>query len=195
MQLRQNLGITNTEPIQWLSPLEGDEYAEYRDKAFLERLGIGTINLDLTNFWPSRGPQWDALGKSKTTNKIFLVEAKAHIPELISTLQASNPDSISKILESLEKTKAAFGCKAEYDWTKLFYQYANRLAHANFLRQNNIAAYLVSVYFLNDSEMDGPRTAEEWKGAIRLVHRCLGLREHLLKGLVVDLFIRANVDW
>ncbi len=40
--------------------------------------------------------------------------------------------------------------------------------------------------------MDGPKTVEEWKGAIRLVHRCLGLRENLIKKFVVDIFI--NLD-
>jgi len=55
-----------------------------------------------------------------------------------------------------------------------------------------VEAYFVSVYFLNDAEMNGPRTEDEWKGALRLLHRCLGLEEHILSKRVVDLFIDVN---
>jgi hypothetical protein len=40
--------------------------------------------------------------------------------------------------------------------------------------------------------MNGPSNEEEWKGAIMLLHRCLGLREHLLEKWVVDIFIDVN---
>jgi hypothetical protein len=39
-QIRKNLNLPNNETIEWLSPLKGDEYAEYRDEAFLERLEV-----------------------------------------------------------------------------------------------------------------------------------------------------------
>ena len=48
---------------------------------------------------------------------------------------------------------------------------------------------LVNVYFVNDVDMDGPQTVDEWKGAIRLLHRCLGLKEHLLKNIISDAFV------
>lgn len=146
------------------------------------KVGLG----EFLAFWR---PQWDALGKSHASKRVFLVEAKAHIPELISTLQATNPNSKSKIRASLEKTKADLGCKADFDWSTTFYQYANRLAHVNFLKQNIIPAYLISVYFLNDTEMGGPKTSEEWKGAIKLLHQCLGLKERTLKKFAADIFI------
>jgi len=183
-----DLGLPKDEKIDWVSPKKEDDYAEYRDEAFLEKLGIDQ-NIKLADFWPSGGPQWDALGKSIASKRVFLVEAKSHIPELISTIQATNPNSISKICECLQKTKDNFGCKTDFDWSKTFYQYANRLAHVSFLNKNNVPAYLVGVYFVNDLDMNGPKTAEEWKGAIRLLHRCLGIRKHLLKNLVADLFI------
>ena len=34
-----------------------------------------------------------------------------------------------------------------------------------------------------------PKTIDEWRGAIRLVRSCLGLREHLLRKWVLDVFI------
>jgi hypothetical protein len=37
--------------------------------------------------------------------------------------------------------------------------------------------------------MDGPLSAVEWRGAIRLLHRCLGLNDHLLKNRVIEVFI------
>ena len=42
----------------------------------------------LKDFWPPRGPQWDALGRIFKT-AYFLVEAKAHVTELISSPAAT----------------------------------------------------------------------------------------------------------
>jgi hypothetical protein len=185
--VRQNKFITEKDDIKWLSPREDDSYAEYRDEACLKLLNITLKDYPLNDFWPKNGPQWDALGKS-TSGKLFLVEAKSHIPELISTLKASNPSS-EKMLKSLKQTKQNFGSKADFDWSKTFYQYTNRLAHVDLLRRNGFPAYLLFVYFFNDSEMDGPKTPDEWIGAIRLIHRCLGIREHSLKEVAADIFI------
>ena len=50
------------------------------------------------------------------------------------------------------------------------YQYANRLAHLYSLRQmNDIDAYLVFVYFLNDPDLDGPHTERERRAAIEVL--------------------------
>jgi hypothetical protein len=180
--------ILGEDKIQWLSPLKSDDYAEYRDDAFLGLLGVKLDVVSLNEFWPNRGPQWDALGKS-SSGKFFLVEAKSHIPELMSTFSGSSQASISKILSSLQETKDYFCSKTDFVWSKTFYQYTNRLAHLYLFRKNRLDAYLVDVYFLGDSEMDGPKTVDEWQGAIRLVRSCLGLREHLLRKCVVDVFI------
>src|SRR3990170_3365717 len=91
-QLKQNLNLPEDEQIDWLSPLKKHCYVEYCDQAFLEKLGLQAKILNLSEFWPKSGPRWDGLGKS-SSNKVFLVEAKSHIPELISTLQAKNPSS------------------------------------------------------------------------------------------------------
>jgi hypothetical protein len=180
--------ISENDEIQWMSPLKEDGYAEYRDEAFLELLNINLKLYSLKDFWPKNGPQWDALGKSMS-GKLFLVEAKSHIPELISNLGASSKASENKILSSLGEARERFGAETDFDWSKTFYQYANRLAHVDLLRRNGLSAYLLFVYFLNDLEMHGPKNADEWKGAIRLVHSCLHLKEHLLKDIVADVFI------
>src|SRR3954468_12280315 len=70
-------------PITWLSPVASDDYAEYRDDAFLERLDITLPVRGLSSWWPRGGPQWDALGRAES-GEVVLVEAKAHLNELYS---------------------------------------------------------------------------------------------------------------
>jgi len=176
------------EDVLWLSPLEGDEFAEYRDQAFLDLLDV-KVEVPLEDFWPSGGPQWDALGKSDS-EKVFLVEAKSHIPELISSLKAENRDSIRLIRKSLKETKGYLGSNVDVDWAHRFYQYTNRLAHLYFLRVlNKVPACLVFVYFVNDVEQKGPTTISEWKGALKLLHSYLGLGRHKLQKYICDVFI------
>ena len=75
------LGSENNRPIEWLSPKADDDYSEYRDQAFLDLLRIKLSKTKLKDFWPSRGPQWDALGRIEDKT-YFLVEAKAHVSEI-----------------------------------------------------------------------------------------------------------------
>jgi len=185
------LNLSREEEVQWFSPLKSDDYAEYRDQAFLDLLKIKLEKAPLKQFWPSGGPQWDALGKS-SSGKLFLVEAKSHVGELISTLQAKNSASVERIRKSLDVTRRHLGSKTEFDWTKTFYQYANRLAHLYLLRKNGVDAYLVLVYFVNDWEMRGPATASEWKGATKLIHECLGIGRHRLRQYITDIFIKTE---
>jgi len=188
-QIRKNLGLLENEEICWLSPLEEDDYAEYRDQAFIEKLGVKLDKVSLEDFWPSGGPQWDALGRSGSS-KLFLVEAKSHIQELVSSIQAEDKDSLKKISKSLKDTKNFLKSKAEIDWSSRFYQYTNRLAHLYLLRElNQLPAYLVFVYFINDKKMNGPRTVDEWKGAIKLLHSYLGIGRHKLQKFMTEVFI------
>ena len=173
-KIRTDLDLPENEKISWLSPLEKDEFAEYRDIQFVKLLDIKTEK-PLEDFWASGGPQWDALGRSNA-GLLFLVEAKSHIPELISSLRTENEDSIRLINESLEETKRYLNSSVEVDWSHRFYQYTNRLAHLYFLRVlNKLPAYLVFVYFVNDVEQKGPTSVYEWEGALKLLHSYLGL--------------------
>jgi hypothetical protein len=91
--------------------------------------------------------------------------------------------------------KRAVGARAAADWDGVYYQYANRLAHLHFLRSlNRVPAYLVFVYLLNDAEMNGPKTAEEWAGALRLVHAQLGIDEARLAKAFGDALIDVFID-
>ena len=89
------------------------------------------------------------------------------------------------------------GCDARSasDWSRLCYQYTNRLAHLRFIRNlNRIPAYLIFVYFLNATDMGGPETAEEWAGAIRLMHAMLGIDERRLQILFNHAIVEVFID-
>ncbi len=185
------LNLSEEEDIQWLSPLRSDEYAEYRDEAFLDLFNIRLEKPSLAQFWPKGGPQWDALGKS-SSGRLFLIEGKSHISELISSLRAEDKESRKKIQKSLSETKRYLNSKAQAEWSQSFYQYTNRLAHLYLLRKNGLPAYLVHVYFLKDFEMKGPDTFHEWEGAIKLLKSCLGIGKHRLKKFMTNVYIDVH---
>lgn len=189
--LRQLHFLANEE-ARWLSPRKEDDYAEYRDQDFINTLGIELKGVPLSCFWPRGGPQWDALGKS-SKGKLFLVEAKSHIPEIISTMRAKDDESMAKIRSSLEETRKFLRSKPKIDWTLGFYQYTNRLAHLYLLRKlNNLPAYLIFIYFINDREMNGPSTIGEWKAATKLLNVYMGTEKHILQKSIGEIFIDVN---
>jgi len=182
------LGLSTDQQIKWLSPLKDDEYAEYRDKAFVERLGVNP-STPLTVFWPKGGPVWDALAKTPR-EELVLIEAKAHIGEIVSPRTRASGASLAQICASLKVTQRFLGAASPADWSVHFYQYTNRLAHLYWLREvNRLPAYMVFLYFINDHDMDGPTTREEWEGAIQLMQSFLGLRRHKLSAYVLDVFV------
>ena len=186
--INEFVGFKDEVPIEWLSPRMEDDYAEYRDQAFPDLLGIKLSKVTLVEFWPSRGPQWDALGRMGD-RAYFLVEAKGHISEIVSSSQAKSPSSKALIEKSLNATQSYLGLKKDIDLTKGFYQYANRLAHLYLLRElNNIPAYLVFVYFVNDLTHIST-TKQEWMGALDLMHSLLGSNHHKLSKYIIDVFI------
>ena len=186
--INQNLTIP-LEPITWLSPLKSDQYAEYRDGSFLEVLGIGKFKSRLRDFWPRNGPQWDALGRVSAGGPYFLVEAKANIPEIMSSMGAKSEKSIALIRKSLSETRQFLKCKDSELWEKGFYQYANRIAHLYFLRQIcKVDAYLIFLYFLND-HTHIPTTRDQWAGALELQKSLLGPKSHKLQKFISDFFV------
>ena len=181
--------------INWKSPLKSDDYAEYRDEVFLKKLGISNneMKYPLSKFWPDNGPQWDALGVSG--NEIILVEAKANIPEMVSPgTSAKNPQSIKKIRNSFDEVKKYLSVSDTIDWTGTFYQYVNRIAHLYYLREKNkIKAHLLFIYFINDVSVYGPKTKDEWLGAIQTMECYLGLaKNYKLRKYIHDIFIDVN---
>ena len=192
-RIRQQTRILEMEEqITWLSPLELHRNKEYRDKKFLKLLGIEELpKVSLQSFWPPNGPLWDGFGKT-SNGKLLLVEAKSHIPEIYAPSAKASEKSLEQIRKSFTEVQKGLGFRTrKIDWSETFYQYANRIAHLYLLRKlNNLPAYLVFLYFLNDSEMKGPTCAEEWQGAIKLVETCLGLpSKHKLSDYIFHVYL------
>jgi hypothetical protein len=99
----------------------------------------------------------------------------------------------AKIQQSLNATKYYLRSTSAHDWSSIFYQQANRLAHLYFLRElNKIDAYLILVYFFNDNHVR-LTTEQEWRGANRLLRRVMGLPEqHRLSRYIAEIYIDVN---
>ncbi len=173
--LRESGALDGREDVLWHSPLP-PKHLEHRDGAALRALSLHRrIRVPLVDFWPSRGPVWAALGTAGADRPI-LIEAKARIPEAVSRVKASSEASKRLIEKSLSLAQRHYTRKNKEDWSAPFYQYANRLAYQFWLRElNKIQSSLVFLYFINAKDMNGPKTKEEWRGAIRLIHAVLGL--------------------
>jgi hypothetical protein len=180
--------------ITWHSPLESDNYAEYRDTAFLKLVGAERLSSELAAFWPERGPQWDALATSQGGD-ILLVEAKAHVGELCSPSTQASQESRKKIEASLEKTASYLGANPCAPWSTAFYQLANRIAHLYLLRKHDLKAWLVLVNFVGDRAMEGPNSEAEWNAAYQVVWHVLGLpKRHKLAPYVIEIFPKVDAN-
>ncbi len=182
-------GIDPSTSITWLSPLADEQYVEYRDDEFIKHLGVDLTKRSLTSYWPSRGPVWDGLAKT-SGGEALLVEAKAHIAEMVSPASKASPASLAKINRALEETRQALAPRSRVSWSETFYQYTNRLAHLYLLRSvNRRPARMIFLYFVGDQEMDGPQSREEWEGAIKVTEVYLGLGRHKLRQFVHHVFV------
>ena len=95
------------------------------------------------------------------------------------------------------KTQAFLRVRPRTDWSRCFYQYANRIAHLYFLREvNKVDAVLVFVYFVGDTTVTGvkPVSREGWEAAIALATEHLGLRASSpwIRRNVADVFFDVN---
>jgi hypothetical protein len=176
--------------IEWLSPRQEEGFVEYRDRATFDRLGIQLQNRLLEDFWPARGPVWDGLARA-ATGDVFLVEAKAHIGEMVSGRCRASEAPMAKIREALREVQRELAPGAtEVDWSATFYQYANRLAHLHLLRvQNGVPAHLVLVYFLNAVDVGGPSERAEYEGATKVIEHYLGVGRSKLSRYVHKVYV------
>jgi len=183
--------LKQTLNIKWVSPLSNDRYSEYRDKDFLKRIELdpSILKLKLDDFWPLRGPQWDALGVEN--GKKFIVEAKANLREMFTPPTSATYKSLKLIKKSLNDTKEYLSCNSISNWSSVFYQYTNRLAHLYYLNvKNKVNTFLVFVYFTGDKTVNGPISKDEWIGAITLMKQYLGInKKHKLSKSIVEIFV------
>lgn len=160
--------------LDWISPRASDDYAEYQDAAFLDALRLGQLKTGLSGFWPNRGPVWDGLARSG--DAVFLVEAKSHVPEFLSSpCAASSPVSRTMIGKALDRTRQALVADDRADWSRSFFQYANRLAHLWWLTEQGVDAHLLLVSFIGDHAQSGPADPETWQAAFRCADYAMGL--------------------
>jgi hypothetical protein len=178
--------------INWKSPLANDDYAEYRDIDFLKKIGAAALADQLQKFWPASGPQWDALGVTDADD-ILLVEAKAHIGELLSSPSQAGVESRLKIDAALDETACFLTAEPRVVWADTFYQLANRVAHLYFLRKHGLKAWLVLVNFLGDRDMKGPDSAAEWEAAYAVIWYVLGIpRRNPLEKYIVHVYPQVS---
>ena len=54
--------VERASSVEWRSPLREKEFKAYRDHAALTLAGAQPLRRPLDDFWPARGPVWDAIG-------------------------------------------------------------------------------------------------------------------------------------
>jgi len=137
-------------------------------------------------FWPQTGnaQNWDAVGKINYGDheEWLLVEAKAHLGEVISHCGAKSEHSINKIKLAFEKTmRACCDCPMDVEyWLSPYYQFANRLAVLYFLMREckpAIPARLLFIYFTGDQRIDVecPEKEDGWRPIVKAMEEKLGI--------------------
>ena len=169
----------------WVAPLEAARFSEPRDRAFLTVIGCDHLTADLAEFWPVRGPVWDALAVTGD-GFVVLVEAKSHPQEVYGGGTKAGPVSPARIKKALAETQRSLGLAEEPErWMdplrpeehghSSVYQSANRYAHLYWLRKLGIEAWLVHLLFVEDPTF-GRTSREIWEAAVPQIEDDLGLR-------------------
>jgi hypothetical protein len=157
--LRRAGAVSSGATVRWASPLEAEDYCEYRDGVAIRKAGIDALPVrPLTEFWP-RGSQASPASLKMITHS--LEEARRWYA----------PKS-----------------KAEWTGTFYQYA-NRLGHHYFISKVNRVPSVLVFLYFVNASDMKGPSDEAEWKGASRLLHAALGVPSDLAARGVVDAFL------
>jgi hypothetical protein len=89
--LRCSDAIDSDDSVNWKSPLASEQFREYRDGKALRCLGVNHLpKRSLAEFWPRRGPVWDALGKTQNGRLIMILSFYATTGEIGCTRNASS---------------------------------------------------------------------------------------------------------
>ena len=97
--------------VEWQSPRADDAFRSYRDRLALTKAGVGLLKVALDEFWPARGPVWDAIGRTSADQQLF-VEAKAHIAEAASPATRASETSRVRIEASLAEARRFYARRA-----------------------------------------------------------------------------------
>jgi hypothetical protein len=188
--------VSQHEEVQWTAPLASEGFAEPRDEGALRKAGISKLPVrSLADFWPRRGPVWDAVATVGSGASLF-VEAKANVREAASPPSKASTTSLAKIRAALEEARGFYAPDSTFDWPGVFYQYANRLAHHYLLSQvNRLDSRLVFLYFLNAEDVRGPTSVAEWHAVTKLIHAALGLPPQLHEHRVHHAYVDVHALW
>jgi hypothetical protein len=191
--------------IQWLDQpkdharksLDG----EYKGIDFLPEETQEKISKNWGAYWPQTGalPNWDAvmycppiIPDSTLKEKWIIIEAKAHLQELVSSSNASE-GSREKIEKAFEATQKRFNIKTQNSWLENYYQLANRLAFINFMLDNGIQCSLLNIYFLNGWEKNSDKNVlekEVWSKKIDEEYSYLGINNDA-KEYISEIFVEC----
>jgi hypothetical protein len=193
-QLSEAVGMAiGVEPasITWVAPLEEQRFIEPMDGAFLDALQLGHLRSQLSEFWPRRGPSWDALAVvtgAGSPAAFILAEGNSYPAEILGP-GCMAQTSRTTIEQAINRSKAYFGVDPQLDWMGELYQYANRLAHVHFLIESTgRPAWLVNLCFIDDVTRV-PTGIEEWREELSRIKTRLGFAEAVPHN--VDVFLPA----
>ncbi|MFA5297647.1 MAG: hypothetical protein WC389_05500 [Lutibacter sp.] len=197
------------ENLKWLDfPYENHRISmdgEFKGITFLkDRADYPMLQRKWESFWPQKGnsQNWDAVFVHK--DEYVLIEAKAHMNEVRTNSNATNKESIRLIQNAFILTKEQFEIKSTNDWSKKYYQLANRLAFLKFMIDNNIKAHLLNIYFLNGYtkrsyenrktilEDKNVLSQIEWQKTINKQYEYLGIKESEIKNYITSIFVNCK---
>jgi hypothetical protein len=153
-----------TESLEWRAPL-APKFEEPRDGAFLVAVGREDLAESLREFWPARGPVWDALAVVHLRGGgqgILLCEGKSHPAEIYGGGTKASEGSRTRIAAALAATQDWLGVprdaerwmdplRPEQPGHSAVYQSANRYAHLYWLRKHaGVEAWLCHLLFVDD---------------------------------------------
>lgn len=55
-RIQEKIVALSGRKIEWVSPCQNGEFAEYRDAAFLKEINLQELTGKLQEFWPPKGP-------------------------------------------------------------------------------------------------------------------------------------------
>jgi hypothetical protein len=174
--------------LEWRAPL-APKFKEPRDQPFLKAIAREALADSLREFWPARGPVWDALAVVNLRgggSGVLLCEGKSHPAEVYGGGTKAGKRSRARIAAALAETQAWLGLPREPErWMdplrpqqrghSSVYQSANRYAHLYWLREcAGVEAWLCHLLFVDDPTY-GTTSRECWDKKLSEIKHDLGL--------------------
>ena len=136
---------------------------------------------------------WSVVRFKDGSEEILIVEAKANSPEFETPGTGSKGSSRTKILRSLDETKAFLNVPTDAVWYETYYQFCNRLTALYFLNEQvEVPSRLLMIYFIGDQSPDGrdcPRSQDVWEPLASKMHEAIKLPpNHRYSSRVIEIF-------